>query len=64
MAAVAQEVTANTPKGQELAVKLTALQTALGAMERAMTTHEVLLEEWRMQEEEAEQSHNLQLTVL
>ena len=51
--AVAQELTANTPEGRELAVKLTALWTALGAVEKAMTAHEVLLEEGQMQEEEA-----------
>ena len=50
-AAVAQELTANTPEGRELVVKLTALWTALGAMEKAMTAHEALLEECRMQEE-------------
>ena len=53
--AVAQELTANTPEGRELAVKLTALRTALGAVERAMTTHEVLLEDCQMQEKEARQ---------
>ena len=47
--AVAQELTANTPEGRELAVKLMALQTALGAMEKAMMAHE-------MQEEEAHQT--------
>ena len=55
-AAVAQELTANTPKGRELAVKLTALRTALKAVEKAMMAHEVLLEECRMQEEEAHQA--------
>ena len=52
-AAVAQELMANTPEGRELAVKLTALRTALGAVEKAMTAHEALIEECRMQEEEA-----------
>ena len=55
-AAVAQELMANTPEGQELAVKLSALRTALGAIEKAMTAHEVLIEECRMQEEEARQA--------
>ena len=54
--AVAQELTANTPEGRELAVKLTALRTALGAVEKAMTAHEALIEECRMQEEEAHQA--------
>ena len=54
--AMAQELTANTPEGRELAVKLTALQTTLGAMEKAMTAHETLIEECRMQEEEAHQT--------
>ena len=54
--AVAQELTANTPEGQELAVKLTALRTALGAMEKAMMAHETLIEECHMQEEEARQT--------
>ena len=51
--AMAQELTANTPEGRELAVKLTALRTALGAVEKAMTAHETLIEECRIQEEEA-----------
>ena len=55
-AAMAQELTANTPEGRELAVKLTALWTALEAMEKAMTAHEAFLEECRMQEEEARQA--------
>ena len=55
-AAMAEELTANTPEGRELAVKLTALQTALGAVEKAMTAHEASLEECRMQEEEARQA--------
>ena len=53
---MAQELTANTPKGWELAVKLTALWTALGAVEKAMVAHEALIEECRMQEEEARQA--------
>ena len=44
---------ANTPEGWELAVKLTALWTTLRAVEKAMTAHEALIEECRMQEEEA-----------
>ena len=44
-AAVAEELTANTPEGRELAVKLTALQTALGAVEKAMVAHEASIEE-------------------
>ena len=55
-AAMAQELTANTPEGWELAVKLTALRTALEAIEKAMMAHEVFLEECRMQEEEAHQA--------
>ena len=55
-ATMAQELTANTPEGQELAFKLTALWTALRAIETAMTAHEVLLEECRMPEEEARQA--------
>ena len=51
--AVAQELTANTPEGGELTVKLTALRTALGAMEKAMTAHKNLIKECRLQEEEA-----------
>ena len=54
--AVAQELMANTPEGQELAVKLTALWITLGAIEKAMTAHEALLEECQMQEEEAHQA--------
>ena len=54
--AVAQELTANTPEGRELAVKLMALRTALGAVEKAMMAHETLIEECRMQEEEARQT--------
>ena len=54
--AVAQELTANTPEGWELAVKLMALQTTLGAMEKAMMAHETLIEECHMQEEEAHQT--------
>ena len=46
--AVAQELTANTPEGRELTVKLTALRTALRAMEKAMTAHENLIEECRL----------------
>ena len=59
-AAVAQELMANTPEGRELAVKLTALRTTLGAVEKAMTAHEVHLEECRMQEEEARQAETFQ----
>ena len=55
-AAMAQELMANTPEGWELAVKLTALWTALRAMEKAMMAHEASLEECRMQEEEARQA--------
>ena len=54
--AVAQELTANTPEGRELTVKLTALQMALGAVEKAMTAHENLIEKCRLQEEEARQA--------
>ena len=50
---MAQELTADTPEGRELTVKLTALQTALGAMEKAMTAHENCIEECHLQEEEA-----------
>ena len=60
VAAVAQELMANTPEGRELAVKLMALQTALGAVEEAMTAHEVLIEECRMQEDEARQAETFQ----
>ena len=55
-ATVAQELMANTPECWELAVKLTALWTALGVVEKAMMAHEALLEECRMQEEEAHQA--------
>ena len=54
--AMAQELTANTPEGRELAVKLMALWTTLGAVEKAMMAHETLIEECRMQEEEAHQA--------
>ena len=54
--AVAQELTASTPKGRELTVKLMALRTALGAVEKAMTAHENLIEECHLQEEEARQT--------
>ena len=54
--AVAQELTANIPEGRELTVKLTALRTALRAVEKAMTAHENLIEECRLQEEEAHQT--------
>ena len=57
---MAQELTANTPEGRELAVKLTALWTALKAIEKAMMAHEVLLEECQMQEEEARQAETSQ----
>ena len=60
VAAVAQELMANTPEGQEFAVKLSALWTALGAIEKAMMAHEVLIEECRMQEEEARQAETFQ----
>ena len=53
---MAEELTANTPEGREWAVKLTALHTALGAMEKAMAAHEASLEECRIQEEEAHQA--------
>ena len=53
--AMAQELTANTPEGWELTVKLTALQMALGAMEKAMTAHKNLIKECHLQEEEARQ---------
>ena len=55
-AAMAQELMANTPEGRELAVKLTALWTTLRAVEKAMMGHEALLEECRLQEEEARQA--------
>ena len=54
-ATVALEVTANTPKGRETDVRLTTLRTALGAIEKAMTMYEDLLEDCQMQEEEAHQ---------
>ena len=54
--AMAEELTANTPEGRELAVKLTTLRTALGAMEKAMVAHEASLEECRIQKEEARQA--------
>ena len=54
--AMAQELTANTPEGQELTVKLTALQKALGAMEKAMMAHENRIKECRLQEEEVRQA--------
>ena len=54
--AMAEELTANTPEGRELAIKLTALRTALGAVEKAMVAHEASLEECRIQEEEARQA--------
>ena len=50
------ELTANTPEGRELAVKLMALRTTLGVVEKAMTAHKTLIEECRMQEEEAHQN--------
>ena len=53
---VSEELTANTPEGRELAVKLTALCTTLGAVEKAMAAHEASLEECRIQEEEAHQA--------
>ena len=54
--AMAQELTANTPEGWKLAVKLMALRTALGAVQKAMTAHETFIEECHMQEEEARQA--------
>ena len=51
--AVSEELTANPSKGRELAVKLTALHTTLGAVEKAMVAHEASLEECQIQEEEA-----------
>ena len=54
--AVAKELMADTPEGRELAVKLTALHTALGAVEKAMAAHEASLEECQIQEEEARQA--------
>ena len=54
--AVAQELTANTPEGRELTVKLMALRMALGTVDKAMTAHKNLIKECRLQEEEAHQS--------
>ena len=54
--AMAKELTADTPEGRELAVKLTALRTALRAMEKAMAAHEASFEECRIQEKEAHQA--------
>ena len=54
-ATVALEMTADTPEGRETDVRLTTLRTALGAIEKAMTTYEDLLKDCRMQEEEAHQ---------
>ena len=51
LAAVAKEL-----MGRESAVKLTALRTTLGAVEKAMAAHEASLEECQMQEEEARQA--------
>ena len=52
---MALEVTANTPEGRETDVRLTTLRTALAAIEKAMMMYEDLLEDCRMQEEEAHQ---------
>ena len=50
---VALEMTTDTPKGWETNVRLTTLRTTLGAIEKDMTMYEDLLEDCRMQEEEA-----------
>ena len=44
---------ADTPKGRETDVRLTTLMTTLGAIEKAMTMYEDLLEDCQMQKEEA-----------
>ena len=52
---VALEMTVDTPEGREMDVRLTTLRTTLRAIEKAMTMYEDLLEDCRMQEEEARQ---------
>ena len=44
-ATVARELTTDSPEGREMDVRLNTLRTALGAIERAMTKYEDLLED-------------------
>ena len=53
--AVAWEITIDSPSGQEMDTRLSTLQTSLGAIERANMRYEDLIENCRMQEEEARQ---------
>ena len=53
--AVARELTTDQPSGQEMDARLSTLRTTLGAIERAITRYKDLIENCRMQEEEARQ---------
>ena len=52
-ATVAWEMATDPPSGQEIDVRLNALRTTLGTIERAITKYEDFLKDCRMQEEEA-----------
>ena len=51
----AMQVVTNRASGMELEHWLNSLQTSLAAIERAITKHENMIEDCRMQEEEARQ---------
>ena len=52
---VAWEMTTDPPSGQEMDVRLSTLRTSLGTIERSITKYEDLIENCRLQEEEAHQ---------
>ena len=54
-ATVAQELTTDSPVGQEMDARLSSLRTTLGTIERAITKYEDFLKDCRMQEEQAHQ---------
>ena len=49
----AMQLVANAPSSQELEHRLSSLQTSLTAIERSITRYENIIEDCRMQEEEA-----------
>ena len=51
----AREMVTDPPSGQELDARLSTLRTSLGAIGRAITRYKDLIEDCRMQEEEAHQ---------
>ena len=50
-----RDITLDSPEGREMEAQLSTLRTALGTIERSIRNLEVLLEDCRMQEEEAHQ---------